>query len=475
MFRRPLLRAFALLALASICPPTRADDDPKADGAERVGFLKDVAPILVQNCIACHNPKKAESKYDMTSFERLAKGGQQGEGITLEPGDPDASFLVELIRPDGVPRMPYKLDPLAPEQIATIERWVTQGAEYDGASPSEDWTAALHKTQSVEVPETYPVAVPITALAFSPDGRRVATSGFHEINLWNSADGSLVGRLRPLSERIYDLAYSPDGHWLATAAGDPGQYGAVKLWKAEADGSATPARDLAEESDCFFAVAFSPDGKRLAAAGSDRTIRIWESETGAEVARIEDHADWIFDLAFSADGKRLASASRDKTSKVFDVEKGESLATFPRHAEAVYGVAFGPEDKVVASGGGDNEVRTWTPDEDAKQAKSVTGFGGPVFKLLAQADGKRLFAAGADRTIRVVALPDGKVLQTLSGHDDWIYTLALSPDGKTLASGSWDGQVRLWEAEKGTPLRTFLAAPGMTSPALVEGPADARP
>ena len=86
--------------------------------AKRVGkpvsFMRDVAPILVENCIACHNPRKSESKYVMTTFAQLAKGGQQGEGITLEPGKPDESNLVELIRPDGQPRMPYKQDPLPP-------------------------------------------------------------------------------------------------------------------------------------------------------------------------------------------------------------------------------------------------------------------------------------------------------------------------------------------------------------------------
>ncbi len=76
--------------------------------------MRDVAPILVENCIACHNPRKSESKYVMTTFAQLAKGGQQGEGITLEPGKPDESNLVELIRPDGQPRMPYKQDPLPP-------------------------------------------------------------------------------------------------------------------------------------------------------------------------------------------------------------------------------------------------------------------------------------------------------------------------------------------------------------------------
>ena len=89
--------------------------------------------LLVENCIACHNPRKAESKYVMTTFAQLAKGGQQGEGITLEAGKPDESRFVELVRIDGQPRMPYKQDPLAAEKIATIERWVAEGAKYDGA------------------------------------------------------------------------------------------------------------------------------------------------------------------------------------------------------------------------------------------------------------------------------------------------------------------------------------------------------
>ena len=88
-------------------------------------------------------------------------------------------------------------------------------------------------------------------------------------------------------------------------------------------------RDLAETQDVVFAVAFSPDSKKIATAGADRTIRVFEVETGKLLTQIEDHADWIFGIAFSPDGKRLASASRDKTSKVFDLEKKESLVTFP--------------------------------------------------------------------------------------------------------------------------------------------------
>src|SRR5262245_64426482 len=121
MFRVRPTCLFAALALAVAVPASGADDPIEkpaaaAGAAGPVSFMKDVAPILVQNCIACHNPKKSESKYTMTTFAQLAKGGQQGEGLTLEPGDPDASLLVELIRPDGSPRMPYKQDPLPHEK-----------------------------------------------------------------------------------------------------------------------------------------------------------------------------------------------------------------------------------------------------------------------------------------------------------------------------------------------------------------------
>jgi WD40 repeat protein len=423
-----------------------------------VSFIRDVAPILVENCIACHNPRKSESKYVMTTFTQLAKGGQQGEGITLEPGKPDESNLVELIRPDGKPRMPYKLDPLASEKIATIERWVTEGAKYDGSSPGEDWTVLLRRSQQVTIPAAYPATVPITALAFSPDGATIAASGYHEITFWKTADGTLQSRLEGLAERIYDIAFSPDGKWMATASGDPGVFGVAKLWRPE-PGGCKPVRDLVETQDVVFSVAFSPDNKKIATAGADRTIRVFEVETGKLLTQIEDHADWIFGVAWSPNGKRLASASRDKTAKVFDIEKKESLVTFPAHAQPVYTVSFTPDGKGIATGGEDNRIRVWNPDGDGKAIREIAGFGGTVFKLRYTPDGKNLLACSGDKAIGVYS-PTGSQVRKLQGHNDWVYSLAISRDGKTVASGSWDGEVRLWNLADGKLIRTIIAAPG---------------
>jgi WD40 repeat protein len=335
-----------------------------------------------------------------------------------------------------------------------------EGAQYDGGSPAEDWTTVLRKNTPVVIPESYPVIVLITALAFGPDGTEVASSGYHEINLWKTVDGALDRRLRGLAERVYDIAYSPDGKWLATASGDPGQFGSVQLWIAEPDGGGKPVRDLFESTDCVFAVAFSSDSKLVAAAWADRAIRVWETESGKELALIEDHADWIFDLAFSPGGKRLASASRDKTSKPFDVAKKESLVTFPGHAQTVDTVAFSPDGKTVTTGGEDNQIRVWNPDEDGKQVRTIDGFGGPVFRLQYTADGKELVACSSDKAIRVFNPATGAQVRALLGHSDWVYSVALAPDGRTVASGSWDGEIRLWNLADGQPLKTIVAAPG---------------
>jgi WD40 repeat protein len=434
-------------------------DTATADHKKSVSFMRDVAPILVQNCIACHNPRKAESKYVMTTFAQLAKGGQQGEGITLEPGAPDESRFIELVRLDGQPRMPYKQDPLPKERIAVLERWVKEGAKYDGGAQTEDWTILLRKSEQAKIPESYRLTVPITALAFTRDSADIAASGYHEITFWKTADGTLDQRMTGLAERIYDIAYSPDGKWMATASGDPGVYGVAKLWSAEPRGAGKPVRELADTQDVVFAVAFSPDSKRVATAGADRTIRVFEVETGKLLTQIEDHADWIFGIAFSPDGKRLASASRDKTCKVFDLEKKESLVTFPGHAQAVYTVAFTPDGKGVTTGGEDNRIRIWNPDNDAKSISEIGGFGGTVFKLKYTPDGKNLIAAGADKSIRVFDLK-GSPIRKLDGHTDWIYALAVSADSKLVASGSWDGEVRLWNLADGKLLKTIVAAPG---------------
>ncbi|WP_158633405.1 WD40 domain-containing protein [Tautonia sociabilis] len=460
-------------------PQPEANANANADaeapaGAEegaKVSFLKDVAPILVESCVGCHNPKKAESRYDLTSFAALAKGGAMGEGIMLEPGDPDLSYFVELIRPEGAPRMPYKADPLPEDKRMIIERWVAEGAEYDGEDPEADWVALVNASRKVVIPDSYPYPMPITALAFAPSGDRVIVSGYHELNTYAIADGSLVRREPGVAERVYDIAYSPDGSRLATAAGNPGLSGEATLWTVGEDGVLSDPKTLVEAGDAVFCVAFSPDGKRLAVGGADRTIRVFDVESGERLAEVEDHADWVLDVTFSPDGSRLATASRDKTSKLFDANSYESLVTFPGHGETVYCVGFSGDGKTVFSGGGDARIRNWNPDEDAKQVREIGGFGGPVFDLKVFADGQSLAACGSDTVVRLFNPADGAQKHAMQGHGDWVYRLAVSPDGSCLASGCWDGTVKIWNVADGALKSTLIAAPGHSAEAEAEAEA----
>ena len=139
-------------------PATRASRPAPATNkpGKPVSFMRDVAPILVENCIACHNPRKSESKYVMTTFAQLAKGGQQGEGITLEPGEPDESRLVELIRLDGNPRMPFKQDPLPKEKSRSSSAGSRKGPSTTATRPARTGRSSCARRSRSRSPRPIP-------------------------------------------------------------------------------------------------------------------------------------------------------------------------------------------------------------------------------------------------------------------------------------------------------------------------------
>lgn len=421
-----------------------------SDIGQFVVFSSQVAPIFAKRCTACHNARIAKGRYNMDTYAAIMKGGEQGD--TIIPTDGELSNLCVMIDNGS---MPKDADPLKKEEIDLIKKWVTLGAVLDaGKDPNAQLSAIMPKFPQPAPPETYRVPVSITGLAFSPDGTQVASSGYHEVVLWNPNDAAQIRRITNVAERTYEIQYSPDGRLLAVAAGTPGQMGEVKLFNA-ADG--TLLMDLVNSSDSIFAVSFSPDGKRLAAAGADRAIRVFSVETGKQELLIEDHADWVMGIAWSADGAKLASASRDKTSKVFDAKTGESLVTFPGHGEPVFGVAFLPNGTEIATAGRDKNIRIWNA-ANAQQVRAIGGFGNEVFRVIVTPDG-RVFSCSADMTAREHKL-DGTAVRTFTGHKDWVYSLAFNPVTKKLATGSWEGEVRIWNAEDAQQLVEFVAAPG---------------
>ena len=445
--------AFAALSKEAVARQIDLEKSLVATG-RLVSFAHQVAPIFSQRCLACHNARTAKGRLNMENFSNLMKGGESGPSvIAAKPGE---SLLQTMIEDHS---MPKDADPLLPEQIAIVKKWIETGARLDaGIAPTATLITIIPKLVQPMPPESYRVSVPVMALAFSPDGSLLATSGYREVLLWNPADGQLVRRIKNLAERPHDFEFSANGSVLAVAAGTPGQMGEVKLFNV-ADGALLA--DLVTTDDEVFSVAFSPDGSRLAAACADRSVRLFDVASRQQQKLIEDHADWVMDVAWSADGKKIATASRDKTSKVFDSTTGESQATFNGHAQPVFGVGFLPDGATVATSGRDNRIRVWNA-ADAKQAREIA-LGGEVFRITMQGDGTA-FSGSADKFARQHNLTNGAQVKQFGPHDDWVYAASYHAATKRVASGSHDGQVRIWNYEDGKELIKFIAAPGLSQP-----------
>ncbi len=414
-----------------------------------VSFAKSVAPIFSQRCLACHNARTAKGRLNMETFANLMKGGENGASVVAaKPGD---SLLQTMIEDHS---MPKDADPLTKDQIAVIKKWIETGARLDaGVGATATLITIIPKPTQPAPPESYRVPVPVMALAFSPDGNLLASSGYREILLWNPNDGQLVRRISNLAERPHDIEFTADGKTIAVAAGTPGQLGEVKFFNVE---NGALIADLFTTDDEVFAVAFSPDGTRLAAAAADRSIRLFDVASRQQQKLIEDHADWVMDVAWSPDGKKVATASRDKTSKVFDSTTGESQSTFNGHGQPVFGVGFLP-DGSVATSGRDNRIRVWAA-ADAKQVREI-GFGGEVFRIRTTPEGMS-FAGSADKLARQHNLTNGQQVKQFGPHNDWVYAVTYHAGTKKVASGSHDGEVRIWNGEDGKELIKFIAAPG---------------
>jgi Planctomycete cytochrome C/WD domain, G-beta repeat len=455
---------------AEVLSKQKAIDDILIGQGKLVSFSERIAPIIARRCLACHNARTAKGRLNMESFASLLKGGESGAVITK--GKSDDSTLYVMVS-DG--SMPKDADPLTKDEIALIKKWIDTGAQLNaGVSASAQLASIIPKLPQPTPPKSYRVPIPVTAVAFSPDGKVLASSGYHEVLLWNPQDGKILRRIPNVAERVYGLDFSPDGKTLAVAAGTPGQQGEAKLFNM-ADGRLLA--DYFTTNDSVFAVAFSPDGKRLATAGADRGIRVFDVATKKQLVLIEDHADWVMGIAWSPDGTKLASASRDKTSKVFDVTerkfdptavalgttspnvlKGESLATFNSHGQPVFDVAFSPDGKSVVTSGADKQIRIWNP-ANAKQVRAIGGFGDQVFRIAVTKDGQ-VASSSADKTARLHKIANGQLVRAFGGHADWVYSVAVNPATKRLASGTYDGEIRIFNTADGKLVKRFIAAPG---------------
>jgi tetratricopeptide (TPR) repeat protein len=291
---------------------------------------------------------------------------------------------------------------------------------------------ALQHALFVGQPSSFPYdvhAVPVTAIALSPDGRRLVTASEDETaKIWDTDTGAELRTLPRHNDAIRAVAFDPDGQRLATASDDT----TAKVWDAN---TGKELFTLDKHLNGVHSVAFSLDGRRLATGSADKTVKVWDANTGGELLTLHGHNDTIRALSFSPNGRVLASASQDRTVKLWDTSAGtELLPPFKEHAFPVLCIAFSPDGNRVATASGDGVVKVWD-SESGTVISSLYAGRSILVGSLAFTDGTRLATCADDNKLQWWDATTGTALLTIPlGQRGRLSAVGFSKNGQRLAA-----------------------------------------
>jgi WD40 repeat protein/uncharacterized protein YjbI with pentapeptide repeats len=243
-------------------------------------------------------------------------------------------------------------------------------------------------------------------------------------------------------------AWSPDGSRVVSASADK----TLRIWDGE---SGQNIMTLVGHKGEVLSCSWSPDGKQIVSSSTDHTVRIWDVASGQTVHTLIGHQGVVFNCRWSPDGMRIASASGDTTVCLWGVISGQRLAILLGHQQAVMRCAWSPDGMEIVSAGADSEGRIWNADS-GKEIRRLIGHTKDVMSCAWSPSGGRVLTAGADSTLRIWDSQTGICLRTLVGHQHPTYDCAWSPDGTRVLSAAEDATVRLWNADTGESLGMFV-------------------
>ncbi|MDG1511601.1 MAG: DUF1549 domain-containing protein [Mariniblastus sp.] len=474
--------------------------DTQAKAQERISFATQVRPLLAANCFGCHQGAIDRGNYVMTDFLSMLAGGESGDPAIV-PGKLEESRLIEVTTShDGKAEMPPNAEPLTSKDLDIIRQWISEGAVNDYSKPTANY--------SNDNPPSYSRLPMVTTLDFSPDGKQIAVSGFHEVLLLKVADnweagnsnqpvpGEISKRLIGLSSRIDGVKYSPDGKHLAVCGGNPGEFGEIQVWDVQT-GELSLSKTVSY--DTLYGVNWSPDGKTISFGCTDTTLRTINAVTGEQQLFQGAHDDWVRDTVFSKDGTRLVSVGRDMSCKLTDVATQRFIDNITSITPGVLkgGIAAidrHPTRDEIVIGGADGIPKVYRMDrltkrvigDDANLIRELPKMPGRVQSIVVSDDGKRIAAASSldgqgfvnvysyefDTTqpanikaivskvvtsqskeekaaLREFVTKDVKQIFDSKITTGGLYSIAFHPNGKFLAVGGTDGLIRIMNSETG--------------------------
>ena len=257
----------------------------------------------------------------------------------------------------------------------------------------------------------------------------------------------LLQTLEGHSGYVYSVAYSPDGTKIISGSYDK----TIKIWDAN---TGECLKTLEGHSDWVNSVAYSPDGTKIISGSYDKTIKIWDANTGQCLKTLDGHKYSVWSVAYSPDGTKIISGSEDKTIKMWDANTGECLKTLEGHSDYVYSVAYSPDGTKIISGSADKTIKIW--DANTGQClKTLEGHSNYVYSVAYSPDGTKIISGSRDKTIKIWDANTGQCLKTLKGHSWAVRSVAYSPDGTKFISGSYDKTIKIWDANTGQCLKTL--------------------
>jgi archaellum component FlaC len=434
---------FLLIALA----PAIASADNKLP--DKVTFDEHIKPLMRNSCLNCHNPEKKKSGLDMTTYQGLMQGSDNGKVII--PGDPEKSVLYKCVTFADEPKMPPKSDKLSDPELELIRKFIEIGAPENagskvvvmkGAAPAAvtadekapDGPPPMPKDLLLEPVVRAARPGQVAALTASRWAPLVAVAGQKQVLLYNTDTLELAGVL-PFPEGFpYVLKFSRNCQLLLAGGGVGASYGRVVVWDVVTGERVLEAGD---ETDAVLAADISPDHSRIVLGGPTKWLKVFSGTDGSPIKQIKKHTDWVTAIAFSPDGKYLVTADRSGNAYVWDASIRE-LWSLTGHKGPITGVSV--SGAVAATSSEDGTVKLWNL-KTGETIRTLTAHNGGVESVEFTRDGK-LVTCGRDKFAKLFEQAGGNAVKTFEEFPD-IAMRATFTSGKVIA-GDWTGAIRVW-------------------------------